>query len=475
MSERPNIVLVLTDHFRGDCLSRLGHPVAETPHLDSLSRQGAVFTHGYTPCPSCIGARRSLMTGMTPYTQGMVGYKDGLPWPYEHTMAGELTRAGYQTINIGKTHFHPPRLHLGFEQLFTAGDYGEWLKEQPGIDVDKNAHGVHGNSWMARPSHLPEHLMEETWFVTQALDFFRRRDPTRPFFLCLSFNGPHPPWCPPQVYYDQFIDRDLPMPAVGKWAERHAEEAGYPLDANSWRGRIPDHLNHRARAAYYAYLAYLDAQVGRLVNVMNRGGMRNTFLLFTSDHGEMLGDHNLWRKTYGLEASARVPFVVSMPPGLEGERNREIPQVVGWEDIMPTFLELAGAQIPDTVEGKSILPLLRGETEGWREYYHGEHSPCYDPENANQFLTDGRWKYIWNPINGEEQLFQIAEDPDECDELSAEPGMADMLSMWRQRMVEELGGREEGLSDGEKLIPGAVPVARSMLAEGVDAADVHLG
>ena len=103
MSEKTNILLILTDHFRGDCISRLGHPVAETPHLDSLSREGAIFSRGYTPCPSCVPARRSLMTGMTPYSAGMIGYQDGKPWEYKHTMAGEMTAAGYQSINIGKT------------------------------------------------------------------------------------------------------------------------------------------------------------------------------------------------------------------------------------------------------------------------------------------------------------------------------------------------------------------------------------
>jgi len=470
MSKRPNIVLVITDHFRGDCLSRLGHPVAETPHLDSLSREGAMFTHAYTPCPSCVPARRSLMTGLTPYSQGMVGYKDGTPWEYKETMAGELTKAGYQTINIGKTHFYPGRLHLGFEQLITSADYTEWLAQQPGIDVEKFAHGVDSNSWMGRPNHLPEHLMEETWFVSRARDFLQKRDPTRPFFMCVSFNGPHPPWCPPQVYYDQFVNRDIPGPVVGEWAQKHADEAEYPLDVNAWRGQISDHLNHRARAAYFAYLAFLDAQVGRLRHLLDRGGHRNTFLLFTSDHGEMLGDHHLWRKTYAYEASARIPFVVRCPAGMPGARNREIPQVVGWEDIMPTFLDLAGAPIPDAVEGRSVLPLLRGETADWRTCYHGEHSPCYHPENANQFLTDGKWKFIWNPITGQEQLFQIAEDPNECEDLAGVADMADMLAMWRQRMVAELAGREEGLSDGKRLIPGAVPVWR-----GGDASDIHLG
>ena len=465
----PHILLILTDHWRGDCLSRLGHPVAETPHLDSLSRQGTTFTRGYTPCPSCIPARRSLMTGMKPYSQGMVGYQDNKPWDYQHTLAGELRNAGYQTVNIGKTHFHPPRLHLGFEQLTVSADYEQWLSRQPGVEVEKFAHGVPPNSWIGRPNHLPEHQLEETFFVSRALEFLNNRDPTRPFFLCLSFNGPHPPWCPPQVYYDHFIDRDLPEPEIGDWSAHHAAQAENPLDVNAWRGQLAPHLVHRARAAYFAYLAFLDAQIGRLVENMVRGGLHDdTLVLFTSDHGEMLGDHHLWRKTYAYEASARVPFIVKAPKAMDIARNVESDQLVGWEDIMPTFLAAADTHIPETVEGHSILPLLANDETHWRPYYHGEHSPCYHPENANQFLTDKRWKYIWNPITGEEQLFDLLADPHECHNLSeSEPAQ---LALWHKRMVEELAGRDEGLSDGNNLIPGSVPVWRFGEAD-----ELHLG
>jgi len=495
--DRPNILLILTDHWRGDCLSRLGHPVVETPHLDSLSRGGTTFTRGYTPCPSCIAARRSLMTGMTPYSHGMVGYQDGKPWEYAHSLAGTLRDAGYQTANIGKTHFHPPRLHLGFEELTISADYEEWLAQQPGVEVEKGAHGVPGNSWLGRPNHLPEHQMEETWFVSRALEFLRKRDPERPFFLCLSFNGPHPPWCPPQVYYDQFIDRQLPSPVVGDWAQRHADEAEYPMDVNAWRGKVPKHQVHRARAAYFAYLAFLDAQIGRFLERLHRGGLLGrTMTAFTSDHGEMLGDHHLWRKTYAYEPSARVPLIVRPPAApisgadvsgdsraavasrqgrdapldqeAEAQRNVECSLPVGWEDLMPTFLETAGVDIPDTVEGRSLWPLLRGQTVEWREYYHGEHSPCYERINACQFLSDGHTKYVWNPSTGEEQLFDLDEDPEECRDLA--PAGGDALGQWRQRMVRELAGREEGMSDGERLSPVPVPVWRFGEAD-----EVHLG
>lgn len=458
---RPNIVLILTDHWRGDSLGRLGHPVAETPHLDSLSARGVTFTRGYTPCPSCIAARRSLMTGMTPESHGMLGYQDGQPWDYDHTLAGTLAASGYQTINVGKTHFHPNRLHLGFEELTTPADYAEWINEKTGLVRAKFAHGVHGNSWMGRPNHLPETQMEETWLTNRMMQRLEKRDPTRPFFSCLSFNGPHPPWCPPQSYFDLFMDKDMPEPVVGDWAERHAEQADYPLDVNAWRGRVSPELNHRARAAYFAYLAYIDAQVGRFVEFLGRRGMMgNTWLIFTSDHGEMLGDHNLWRKTYAYDPSARIPFIVVPPGGWECEKNVENDAPVGWEDIMPTFLECAGAEIPGTVEGESLLPLLRDPQAEWRPFYHHEHSPCYHPESAYQSLVSREWKYVWNPITGKEQLFRIGEDPHELCDLAPHAEFAEELGRWRSRLVRLLQDRPENLSNGETLCTGEVPVWR---------------
>jgi arylsulfatase len=459
-AERPNLVLILTDHWRGDCLGRLHHPVAETPHLDSLSLRGTTFTRAYSPSPSCIPARRCLMSGQTPATQGVVGFQDGIPWDFKHTLPGELQKAGYQTISVGKTHFYPDeKPHLGYEQLITKHEYDAWLAAQPfAAGAEHDAHGVYRNSWSARPHFLPEQMMRDTWMCTQAIDRLQNRDTTRPYFITLSFNGPHPPWCPPQVYYDQFIHREMPKPIVGAWAERHAEEAGFPLDVDAWRGRIPDHLNQRARAAYFAYLAYLDAQIGRFL--LNLPEKQNTFVLMSSDHGEMLGDHHLWRKTYAYEASARVPFLIRPPAAWDCPRNVEVDQVVGWEDIMPTLLEAGGAEIPDTVEGRSVLPLLHGKTSGWREFYHGEHSPCYHIENANQFLTDGHWKYIWNTTTGAEQLFCLDDDPHECHELAAVSEHQKTLALWRGRLVHHLAGREEGISDGKKLIPKVIPAHR---------------
>ena len=455
---RPNIVLLITETWRGDCLGRLGHPAVETPHLDGLSAGGVTFTEAHTPCPSCIAARRSLMTGQAPNTHGMVGYQDGQPWEYEHTLAGELTKAGYRTINVGKTHFHPIRLKLGYEQLVVPQDYDEWLEKETGLVSGRLAHGVHANSWMARPNHLPEAQQQETWFTNEAMKRVRDLDGKRPFFLTLSFNGVHAPWCPPQVYYDQFKDKEIPDPVVGDWAKTHADGAQYPMDVNAWRGRLSLRLIRRARVAYYAYMAYIDAQIGRLIGYLGRYG--NTAFLFTSDHGEMLGDHNLWRKTYAYDPSARVPFILRLTHGCEEARNVETDALVGLEDIMPTLLEIAGAGIPDTVEGKSVLSYARDGGATGREYYHHEHSPCYAPDNAYQSLTSKEWKYIWNPITGAEQLFHRAKDPKELHDLARKKKYADVLAGWHSKLAAHLKGRPENLSDGENLSPGKIPVWR---------------
>ena len=481
MSRRPNILLILTDHWRGDSLGRT-NPVVQTPHLDGLTAQGVTFTRAYTPSPSCVPARRALMTAMTPNSAGVVGYADDKPWDYSHTLAGELARSGYQTMNVGKTHFYPRRLRLGFHELVTPEDYEAWIDGETGIKRAKWTHGVSHNSWFGRPNHLPEHQMEEAWFVDRALEMLNKRDPTLPFFLfflCLSFIGPHPPWCPPKVYYDMFIDREMPQPVVGAWAEKHDRDVARPLTTEAWRGRVPDHVNHQTRAAYYAYLAVIDAQIGRLFLAMGDLVNDNCLIVFTSDHGEMLGDHNLWRKTYGYEASARVPLIVRPPidqSQFETTRRRvsvpntadmlpfphnvELENLAGLEDVMPTLLDAADVPVPDTVEGRSLMPLVRDAEVQWREYYHIEHSPSYDPENAHQTLTDGEWKYMWNPITGDEQLFHLQFDPSELNDLAAGENHQERLACWRRRLAKHLKGRPENLSDGERLKTGDVSAWR---------------
>ncbi len=461
---RPNILLIMTDQQRGDCLGIDGHPVLQTPNLDWLARTGARFRRGYSECPSCIPARRVLMSGQAPAVNGMVGYRDGIEWHPSHTLAGELAKAGYQTEMVGKLHLYPLRKRYGFSHMSLAdgtrannghNEYVDWLMEGGAVPFEAGtAHGVASNGWVGRPDILPEEKTHTFWCVDQAMRFIRQRDPTGPFFLNVSFIQPHPPLTPPRFYYDRYIASDLPMPVVGDWAPVF-EGPVKGLDPNASIMCIDEQPMRYARAAYYGMINHIDDQVGRLIQYMQAQGVfKNTLVLFTSDHGEMLGDHNMFRKTYAYEASARVPFFVRPPQSWEYPSELVLNTPVGLQDIMPTFLETAGADIPDTVTGHSMLPLMRGETDGWRRYLHGEHAGCYRYEDGVHFLTDGHYKYLWYSQTGQEQLFDLNADPNEHFDLARQPVNRALLDPWRPRMIETLRQRPEGFTDGERLITG---------------------
>jgi arylsulfatase A-like enzyme len=400
------------------------------------------------------------MTGTSPAANGVVGFQ-GMDWEPRHTLAGELTGAGYQTEMIGKLHLEPLRKRYGFEHMQLAdatrgseNDYVDWLRDRHGrMDVDPGmAHGIASNGWVGRPHHLPEEQMHTFWCIDRAMAFLKSRDPGVPFFLNISLIDPHPPLTPPGVYYDRYIQRDLPEPVVGDWAR----DFGGPqkgLDLNAAEICLDEYDMKCSRAAYYGMVNFIDDQIGRLFQFA-RGVLNNSLIIFTSDHGEMLGDHNLFRKTWPYESSARVPFLVRAPVSWKSPGEVTCSSPVGLQDVMPTILEAAGVGIPDTVTGKSLIPILRGETDQVRETLHGEHSGCYDSSHGNQYITDGHMKYIWFTQTGVEHLFNIDEDPMEVRDLALTPKAEELLQPWREKMIGFLKGRPEGFTDGERLLVG---------------------
>lgn len=471
MADQPHILLLNVDQWRGDCLSLDGHPVVQTPYLDTFAAGGTRFSRAYAATPTCIPARAALHTGLSQRSHGRVGYQDGVAWNYPTTLAGEFTRGGYQTQAIGKMHVYPERSQMGFQNVIlhdgylhfarrhagnldSVDDYLPWLRRELGREADYFDHGLGCNSHVARPWDKAEYLHPTNWVVSQGIDFLKRRDPRKPFFLYLSFHRPHPPYDPPGWAFEQYIDSPMPAPPVGDWTEGFAAHNDAPrADCNV--GDIGAARLQRARAGYYGHMTHIDHQINRFLEVLAQFGARdNTFICFVSDHGELMGDHHLFRKSLPYEGSARVPLI------LHGPRNSRIraggvsDAVVELRDIMPTLLDCAGLPIPDEVEGRSLLPLARGQQTSVREVLHGEH--LYGGQSV-QWLTDGKEKYLWFSGTGREQLFDLAQDPQECRDLSAECG-AQRLARWRRRLIEELQGREEGFTDGASLLTGR-PVA----------------
>ena len=196
-------------------------------------------------------------------------------------------------------------------------------------------------------------------------------------------------------------------------------------------------------------ITHLDYQLGYMLELVQGALDRNLMIVYTADHGDMMGDHNLLRKTYAYEGSARIPFVIKYPNSLDVPTGT-FEHPVGLQDVMPTILEVTGTPIPDSVTGTSVLKAARGEP--WREYVHGEHSPVYSEDNAMQYLTDGNEKYLWFPVRGEEQFFDLANDRQEIHDRANDPAYADRVALWRKRLIDYLGERGDGFSDGEKLL-----------------------
>lgn len=466
---RPNILLLVADQHRGDCLGIEDHPVLQTPHLDFIGGTGAHFRRAYSESPTCIPARRTLISGQAPAVHGMVGMLGGVAWDPPHTLPGELTRAGYQTELIGKLHLHPPRKRYGFEHVQRAdstrgsnNDYVRWLDGELPKDRWAMAHGATPNGWIGRPSHLPETSTHSFWCVSRAIEFLETRDSEAPFFLNVSFIDPHPPFTPPQFYYDRYVTKVLPTPVIGDWAPAF-ERVTRGIDPEAMlnrRARLDPEAMQYCRAAYYGLVNHVDTQVGRLIQYLRDSRLlESTVILYTADHGEMLGDHHMFSKARPFEPSARVPFLFRAPRSL-GLPGGVVSQPVGLQDVMPTLLEAAGVSVPASVTGRSVLPLLHqaagvtGAPSEWRQVLHGEHSKRYFEEESMHFLVDGRTKYVWYSQTGQELLFDLERDPHELHNLLLEASAEARVAPWRRRLVQALRDRPEGFVDGDVLVAG---------------------
>jgi arylsulfatase len=450
--KRPNILLLMADQYRGDCLGADSNTAILTPHLDRIAREGARFCHAYSCVPSCTPARAVLLTGLGPWRNGMPGYGK-IPEQYPKEMPRMLADAGYHTCAIGKCHFTPQRNGHGFHQLILdesgrvqdsefKSDYRAWFASvAPHLNPD--ATGIGWNDYLARPYALPEELHPTRWTGDVAVNFINGYAEDAPFFLKVSFARPHSPYDTPQRFLDLYKDRPIPERHLGDWCGRYEPRSGDKDDI--WHGDMgADRVRH-SRMAYYGNVSFVDEQIGRILAALEgQNQLENTLIMFVSDHGDMLGDHHLWRKTYAYEGSARIPFLVRWPEGMtDASRGQVRHEPVELRDVLPTFLDAAGIGGGEGMEGRNILPLLSGTNTGWREYIDLEHDICYDKKNHWSALTDGNMKYIFHALDGEEMLFDLNQDPGECVNLATKQEFADVLATWRQRLVQHLRERGE--------------------------------
>lgn len=461
---RPDILLLMPDQMRGDCLSLLGHPVVRTPNLDALAKQGTLFRRAYSTVPSCIPARFALLTGLAPQSSGVVGFAaKPITTP---TLPGLLGEAGYATVLVGRNmHQVPASKNCGYQRQLSGStyvdddDYDQDLKasvpEAGGIRQVMTGLGLSFNGWGGKPWPLADDLHPTAWVVSQSRKVVAEALGTQSLFLTTSFYAPHPPLFPPVKYFEKYMKSALPSPAHGDWVDWNAlSPTG---DKQGHRVRLEGETLRSTQAGYFGLIEHLDDQLGPLIaefKARSEKAGRPWVIVVTSDHGEMLGDHGFFRKCEPFEGSANVPFIVVGSPGLGFRAGLRNMQPVCLEDLMPTLLELAGVKRPARLDGVSLVAVLRGDDRQQREWLHFEHAPCYSKEQAFHALTDGHQKYIWRPLDGTEYLFNLDHDPREERDLAKASAERGALERWRARLVQRLAARPEGFSDGTKLIPG---------------------
>ncbi|MDR1369039.1 MAG: arylsulfatase [Dysgonamonadaceae bacterium] len=458
--EKPNLILIMTDQQRFDCVGAMGNKNISTPNIDQLAKDGFMFRNAYTSTPSSTPARAGLLTGSSPWKHGMLGYSK-VAKKYPNEMPQMLKNAGYYTFGIGKMHYTPQRNLHGFDGTLLdesgrvespdfVSDYRQWFAMQaPGEDPD--ATGIKWNEHTGKVYVNDEKLHPTQWTGNEAIRFIRNYHQANPLFLKISFARPHSPYDPPQRYYDMYKNTDIPSPFVGDWCERFADR---PMTRDAAFGDFGIEHAIDSRKHYYATVTFVDDQIGRIISTLKENGTYdNSWIIFISDHGDMLGDHYHWRKTYAYEGSSHIPFIVKPPKNMETvlQRGESLEQAVEIRDVLPTFLEIAKIPQPENMDGMSVVKLLKDKEASWRPYIDMEHATCYENANYWAALTDGKMKYIWFFHTGEEQLFDLSKDPGELKNLVPDKNYSKITGYWRKEMITHLAERGEPYVKDGKL------------------------
>ena len=452
MNKRPNILLITTDQQRFDTIHAGGNPCIRTPHLNWLSNRGVRFSRCYSDAPLCVPARATMMTGRTGYRNNLtMNAEDIRPIDSETSLPGLLTRAGYQTRAQGKMHFIPRRRNYGFEHMELPMDYYRERHRNAHEGLPKE-HGVGENEITPVISTVDEAHSLTHWTVRRSIDFLETRDDTRPFFLWTSFTKPHPPWDPCANYWALYQNRDVPDPVIGDWSETVEStpqaflEPTYCLN-NAYRMSKEQLMD--ARRAYYACITQIDYQLGLLFARMREMCLlENTWIVFTSDHGDMLGDHHMAAKSTFLEGSAHIPLLIRPPQKTWDTKpmaGRKVDSLVDLADILPTILNIAGVPVPEDHDGIDLMTLMDKTAD--RDFY----GACSD---AFFCLIQNEFKYTWARAGGEELLFNLKQDPMEQHNLAGSQGAASVLEAMRSALIQRMAAHDSPCVHEGKLNPG---------------------
>jgi arylsulfatase A-like enzyme len=445
---RPDIVLVITDQQRYETIAALGFPYVDTPVLDRLVREGTSFSRCYVTGASCVPARASLFTGVYPHTNGIL--TNASSW--RHTWVEALAASGYLCANVGKMHTQPMDAPAGFAERVVVENKDRSMAKRGRdfVDAWDKALAAAGVTKPGLPTYrlladYAERLGAYEWSLDEALhpDAFvgrtaadwvaRHADDARPWFLQVGFPGPHPPYDPPERFVAPYRDRELPIRPVSSadldrqpapfkaLREKHVtgnhDAAPHTIDA-------PRALRHRQLAHYLANVTLIDREVGRLLAALDAAGrLDDAVVIFTSDHGDCLGDHGQAQKWTMYEQVVRVPLVVWSRRHLAG--RGDVPALVQSVDLAPAIFELAGCPVPDWWEANSLGPALRGEPFAGRKAVYCEQGRdvVFQFCDFVSMLRTDRYKFVHFLGEDRGQLFDLANDPHEEEDRWDDAGL----------------------------------------------------
>lgn len=443
---KPNILLLINDEHRPDILPIEGNAIIRTPTLSRFMDEGVYFRNAYTPSPVCVPARQSFLSGLYPRNCGCLNFGDPMPTEVR-TIPGHLGNYGYYSCGAGKMHFVGSDVMHGWHERIgrdiignngypypavkdehhakTQREPGTGMKQNKTAQEIKDAQPGIGH-WMLHDQYNVDGalLFLEEYFVNASYD----RPKSNPLCMAVSLSAPHYPYQCPLDLFNYYMQRVEPI------VEEPNENFGYD---NFFRVQINKDVTyrqaHRATAAYYGMIEWMDTQFGRVVEKMEHLNVLDDFIVvFLSDHGEMLGTKGLWEKQSFFDASARVPLSIWYPKKF-GKKPQIFEQNVSLVDLFPTLCELAEIPPPDELDGNSLIPLIEGNSDDWKDTVYSE---LWRAQNGPSVMVkEGSLKYFRfdNNKGWPEQLFDLSNDPNENHNLIENPNYIQELSKLRQK------------------------------------------
>ncbi len=478
MSRQPNILLILSDQHSPHVAGFAGDGIVDTSALDGLAESSTYFESAYCQSPLCVPSRMSMLTGKYVY-RCSAWDNSSVIFPEHITLPWWLSRHGYTTAAVGKMHFRGREQMHGF-QYRPYGDLVEsrFPAHQP--DPPKTADGRWNNHAVGRfpfagETHIPESMLIDAVVTQESLAWlldFTDTNPDTPWFFCASYSRPHFPLTAPGRYFRKYVESDLQLPSLPK---------GYPDALHPHDRFIVSDFNllkfspeeqRRALAAYYACVDYVDDCMGALLDGLMRAGcLENTYIIYTSDHGDMAGEHGLWWKRTYYEASSRVPLLIYDPEVARGETQSAPVELV---DLFPTCCDWAGIGIPEGLDGESLVPLLTGNPDGRRKRMARSELLGGKPQTRFRMVREGSWKAVDFP-DAPPRFFDLVNDTGEtCDlvehaaSLFADADFSELLGILAQggdwKKLEEMRNADRNRVGNHQCLSGGAVQYR--LADG---------